>query len=161
VSWGWKKLNHKDTKDTKGIFAKKTKQNGGKMGEFKPLSRVVERIAKEIVDSCFAVHSELGPGLLESVYLVCLAHELERRGLRVEIQQPVPVLYRDIRLEAGFRMDLLVEKEVIVELKAVEAMHPVFEAQLLTYLKLAKKRLGFLVNFNVPKIKEGIKRMIL
>ena len=105
------------------------------MGEYKPLSRAVERIAKEIVDSCFAVHSALGPGLLESVYEVCLAHELKSRGISVEVQRPIPVLYRGVHLEVGLRLDLLIGGEVIVELKAVEAMHLLFEAQLLTYLK--------------------------
>jgi GxxExxY protein len=131
------------------------------MKEFKPLDREIERLAKEIVDSAFKVHKELGPGLLESVYQACLAHELRKRGLRVDTQLELPVRYETVRLDVGFRLDLLVENEIIVELKAVETMNPLFEAQLLTYLKLTGKRLGLLINFNVPLIKKGIKRLIL
>jgi GxxExxY protein len=131
------------------------------MKEFKPLDREIERLAKEIVDSAFKVHKELGPGLLESVYEACLAHELRKRGLRVDTQLELPVRYETVRLDVGFRLDLLVENEIIVELKAVETMNPLFEAQLLTYLKLTGKRLGLLINFNVPLIKKGIKRLIL
>jgi len=131
------------------------------MKEFKPLDQETERIAKEIVDAAFKVHKELGPGLLESVYEACLTHELRKRGLQVETQFQLPVRYETVQLDIGFRLDLLVEEEIIVELKAVEVMIPLFEAQLLTYLKLAGKRLGFLINFNVPLIKNGIKRLIL
>jgi GxxExxY protein len=131
------------------------------MKEFKPLDREIERLAKEIVDSAFKVHKELGPGLLESVYEACLAHELRKRGLRVDTQLELPVRYETVRLDVGFRLDLLVENEIIVELKAVETMNPLFEAQLLTYLKLTGKRLWLLINFNVPLIKKGIKRLIL
>jgi GxxExxY protein len=131
------------------------------MKEFKPLDQETERIAKEIVDAAFKVHKELGPGLLESVYEACLTHELRKRGLQVETQLQLPVRYDTVQLDIGFRLDLLVEKEIIVELKAVEVMIPLFEAQLLTYLKLADKRLGFLINFNVPLIKNGIKQLIL
>jgi len=131
------------------------------MKEFKPLDQETERIAKEIVDAAFKVHKELGPGLLESVYEACLTHELRKRGLQVETQLQLPVRYETVQLDIGFRLDLLVEEEIIVELKAVEVMIPLFEAQLLTYLKLAGKRLGFLINFNVPLIKNGIKRLIL
>jgi GxxExxY protein len=120
-----------------------------------------ELAATQVVDAAFKVHSSLGPGLLESVYETCLVYELEHRGLRVRRQIKIPVVYGDIRLESGLRLDLLVEDSVVVELKAVEKMLPVFEAQLLTYLRLSGKRLGFLINFNVPRIKEGIKRLIL
>lgn len=120
-----------------------------------------ELAATQVVDAAFKVHSSLGPGLLESVYETCLVYELEHRGLRVRRQIKIPVVYGDIRLESGLRLDLLVEDSVVVELKAVEKMLPVFEAQLLTYLRLSGKRLGFLFNFNVPRIKEGIKRLIL
>ena len=124
------------------------------------LSPEMERIATQIVDAAFRVHTELGPGLLESIYEECLAHELAKRGLRVERQVAVPVFYDGVRVNADLRLDLLVEGQVIIEVKAVEKLIPVFEAQLLTYLKLSGKRLGFLVNFNVPVIKNGIKRII-
>ena len=120
-----------------------------------------DEVAKEIVDSAFKVHRELGPGLLESVYEVCLAHELAKRGLDVRRQVKFPVLYDGERLDAGLRLDLLVEDRVIVEIKAVESHKPLFEAQVLTYLKLTQKRLGLLINFNVPLIKNGIKRIAL
>jgi len=131
------------------------------MREFTPPSLEVENIAKEIVDAAFRVHKSLGPGLMESVYEVCMTHELAGRGLSVETQLDIPIHYDDILIKAGFRLDMLVEKEVIVELKAVEEMHPVFHSQIMTYLKLMNKRLGFLINFNVPLIKDGIKRIIL
>ena len=125
------------------------------------LDSETERIASIIVDSIFRVHSTLGPGLLESVYEHCLCLELEARGLRVQRQVNVPIIYLGKTVEPGLRLDLLVENSVIIETKSVEKMHPVFRAQMITYLKLSKKRLGFLVNFNVEYIKEGIKRVIL
>ena len=109
----------------------------------------------------FAVHSTLGPGLLENVYEVCLAYELETRKLKVVRQLTLPVVYNDVRLDAGLRLDLLVDDCVVVELKAVETLLAVHTAQVLTYLKLSGHRLGLLVNFNVPIIKEGIKRIVL
>lgn len=126
-----------------------------------PISERVNQVAKEIVDAAFAVHYELGPGLLESVYEVCLIYELKQRRLDVAAQVELPVFYGDTRLNANFRLDLLVEKSVIVELKAVEAIIPVHKAQLLTYLKLSGYRLGLLINFNVPLIKDGIQRLVL
>jgi GxxExxY protein len=117
-----------------------------------------ENLARQIADSSFAVHEELGPGLLESAYLTCLRHELEARGLVVAIEIAVPIDYRGARLDCGYRIDLLIEDTIVVEVKAVERLLPVHDAQLLTYLKLARKRLGFLVNFNVPKIRDGIRR---
>jgi GxxExxY protein len=129
--------------------------------KFLPVSLNIERLAAEVVDSAFRVHSSLGPGLLESVYEICLAHELNKRGLKFQTQVAFPIVYDDVRLDAGLRIDLLVENQLVVELKAVETMLPLFEAQLLTYLKLTNKRLGLLINFNVPKIKDGIKRIIL
>ncbi len=126
-----------------------------------PVSREIDRIATQIVDSAFKVHTTLGPGLIESVYEICLAHELVKRGLKVERQVALPVVYDGTTLEAGLRLDLLVDNQVIVEIKAVEKTIPVFTAQLLTYLKLAEKRLGLLINFNVPLIKHGIKRIAL
>jgi len=113
-----------------------------------------------ILDCAIEVHKQLGPGLLESVYEVCLYKELRFRNLFVERQVPVPVIYKGENLDAEFRVDLLVEKEIIIELKAVEIMLPVHEAQLLTYLKLADKRLGLLINFNVPRLIDGFRRML-
>jgi GxxExxY protein len=123
-------------------------------------SRKHDETARQIVDAAFMVHSTLGPGLLESVYEQCLACELRARNVGVDCQVPLPVLYRDIRVEAGFRMDMVVSSLVIVEVKATERMLPVHEAQLLTYLKLSGYQIGFLINFNVPRLKDGIRRLI-
>ena len=128
--------------------------------DFEKLPAELERVATQIVDAAFKVHSELGAGLLESVYEKCLAHELTKRGLKVERQVRVPIVYDGIVLDEPLRLDLLVEESVIVEVKAVEKMHPVFRCQMLTYLKLSGKRLGFMINFNVPLIKNGIERVI-
>ena len=124
-------------------------------------SAEVERVAREIVDAAFKIHSKVGPGLLESAYQTLMSYELTKRGLLVEKEVPVPVVYEEVRLDAGYRLDLLVNKCVIVEIKAVEKLHPVHEAQIMTYLKLLNIRLGILVNFNVKLIKEGIKRVVL
>jgi GxxExxY protein len=120
----------------------------------------IERIATAIVDSCFVVHKRFGPGLLESVYKACLAAELRKRGFTVVREMKIPIFYEGIELDEGFRLDLLVNDLVIVEAKAVEKIIPVFEAQALTHLRLTNKRLGFLVNFNVVLIKDGIKRIV-
>ncbi len=128
---------------------------------YKSLSEKEEKIAKVIVDSAFAVHKELGPGLLEKVYEACFVHELSKRGLKNQRQVELPIVYDGIELDENLRLDVLVEDLVICELKAVIELNPVWEAQVLSYLKLAKKRLGFLINFNVPLIKNGIKRFIL
>ena len=120
----------------------------------------LNKISGIILDSAIEVHKQLGPGLLESVYELCLFKELRSRNLFVERQVPVPVVYKGEDLNADFRIDLLVEHEIIIELKAVEIILPVHEAQLLTYLKLAEKRLGLLINFNVPKLVSGFKRML-
>ena len=117
-------------------------------------------IAKEIVDAAFRIHTALGPGLLESVYHTVLAYELGRRGLRVVSQQSIPVVYENLRIDTGFRADLVVEDRVIVEIKSVESLAPVHHKQLLTHLRLADKRLGLLINFNVPMIKNGITRLV-
>ncbi len=111
------------------------------------------------MDAAYCVHKAIGPGLLESVYEVCLAHELRKRGLHVDTQVQLPVTYDSVRLEAGLRIDILVERQLVLELKSVLQMHPVFEAQLLSYLKLANLRLGLLINFNVRNIGDGIKRL--
>lgn len=126
-----------------------------------PISEEDERIARLIVDAAYAVHKNLGPGLLENVYEVCFCHELRKRGLSFRRQVVVPIEYDGIRFDEGLRLDVLVEERVICELKAVEIMHPVYTAQLLTQLKLTGKRLGFLINFNVPLIKDGITRIVL
>lgn len=128
---------------------------------FAPLPEKLNRIGEYIVNSAYRVHKELGPGLLEAVYEECLIHELTNNGLKVEKQLKIPIYYQNKLLDSHLRIDMLVEKAVIVELKAVEALLPVHQSQLLTYLRLAQKRLGYLINFNVPVIKTGIKRMVL
>lgn len=120
----------------------------------------IEKIGNQIVQSAFEVHAELGPGLLESVYEICLEEELKIRGLFVERQVQLPVVYKGKILQKGYIIDLLVEKTVLIELKAVEVLIPVHEVQTLTYMKLADIYLGYLINFNVPLIKQGIKRKI-
>ena len=126
-----------------------------------PVSTKEDQIGKAIVDSAYTVHRALGPGLLEHVYEMCFCHELSKRGLSFQQQLPVPIVYDGIRFQEALRLDVLVEDLVICELKAVDAMKPIYQAQLLTYLKLTGKRLGYLINFNVPLIKEGIKRLVL
>jgi GxxExxY protein len=120
----------------------------------------IEDIGSKIVDAAYCVHKELGPGLLESVYECCLIEELKKRNLTVFSQMKLPVFYKGKQLEKEFIIDILVENEIIIELKAVEVLLPVHEVQLLTYMKLADKKLGYLINFNVPMIKDGIKRKI-
>jgi GxxExxY protein len=117
-------------------------------------------IAKAVVDAAFKIHTALGPGLLESVYETVLAYELEKRGLKVARQVAIPVVYEGIEMEAGFRADLIVEDKVVVEIKSVEESHPVHKKQLLTYLKLSGRRLGLLINFGAPLIKDGITRLV-
>ncbi|HHT9104311.1 MAG TPA: GxxExxY protein [Candidatus Wujingus californicus] len=129
--------------------------------DYKTLSKGEEEIATKIVDAAYCVHRELGPGLLEKVYEVCFCHELSKRGLSYQRQVEVPIVYDGITFDVGFRLDVLVENLVICELKAVDETNPVWEAQLLSHLKLSGKRLGFLINFNVKYIKDGIKRVIL
>jgi GxxExxY protein len=120
----------------------------------------LDNIGTKIVDAAYSVHKELGPGLLESVYEFCLIEELKSRNLTVNSQMKLPVVYKGKALNKEFIIDLVVENEIIIELKAVEIVLPVHEVQLLTYMKLADKKLGYLINFNVPLIKEGIKRKI-
>jgi len=116
-------------------------------------------ITGKIVDAALAIHRKLGPGLLESVYLAILEHELQKRGLPVEREVPVPIVWEDVRLDIGFRADLIVEDEVIVELKSVEKLAPVHKKQLLTYLRVADKRLGLLINFGAALLKDGVHRV--
>ena len=118
-------------------------------------------ISEKIIGAAIAVHKEFGPGLLESVYEICLIQEMEDRGLKVEHQIDLPLYYKGRLTEKKFRIDVLVEDEIIVELKAVESILPIHEAQLLTYLKLTNRKLGLLINFNVPLLKQGIMRRVL
>ena len=120
----------------------------------------LNKLSKIILDSSIEVPRNLGPGLLESVYEVCLCKELNLRNINLQRQVSLPVEYKNEKLDVDFRIDVLVENEIIIELKAVEFLLPVHEAQLLTYLKLADKRLGFLINFNVPKLVDGFKRRV-
>ena len=117
-------------------------------------------ITGQIVDAAYKIHTTLGPGLFESVYESVMAYELEKRGLRVVRQQPIPIIYEGIHLEEGFRADLIVEGLVIVELKSIEAVAAVHKKQVLTYLRLSNKRVGLLINFNVALIKDGITRLV-
>ena len=118
-------------------------------------------ISGAIVDAAMKVHSALGPGLLESAYAVCLRHELIKRGLRVTSEVPVPVVYDGIKLEAGYRLDLVIEDTVVVELKAIEALAPIHQAQVISYLKLTGKPIGLLINFHSLHLKDGIKRFVV
>lgn len=144
MSWETEKDHHQDTKTPR-----------------KDLSNDEERVAALFVDAAIKVHRVLGPGLLESVYESCLAHELRQRGLKVETQVQIPIEYEGLHLDGGLRLDMLVNGIAIVELKALEKLLPVHDAQLLTYLKLANRRLGYLLNFNVPVMKTGISRFVL
>ena len=132
-------MNHQGTKDTKG------KSN---------------ELSKLIVDASIEVHRFLGPGLLESAYEAALCHELNLRGIPFERQKSMPVSYKGVKINCGYRLDLLVDRLVVVELKAIERMEPIFEAQLLTYLKLTNLWLGMLLNFNVPVMKRGLRRIV-
>ncbi len=120
-----------------------------------------EDITKVIIGCAIDVHKELGPGLLESAYEECLYYELQKAGLKVEKQKAIPVIYKEIKLDCGYRADLIVEDKIVIELKTVDEFNPVHEAQILTYLKFAEKKLGLLINFNVLRLKDGIKRYIL
>ena len=120
-----------------------------------------EKITEQIIGAAIEVHRCLGPGLLESAYQICLAHELSMRGLKFEQEKSLPVEYKGVLLNYGYRLDLLVDDKAVVELKSVDSLESVHEAQLLTYLKLSGKEVGILINFNVPLLKEGIKRMVL
>jgi len=121
----------------------------------------INQTTHEILDSAYKVHTALGPGLLESAYKACLAYELRKKGLKVEEEKPIPVIYEEVKLDYGYRLDLLVEDAVVVELKTVEAFTDVHFAQILTYLRFADKKVGLLINFNVKSLKDGIKRFVL
>lgn len=128
---------------------------------YAPVPQHVEKVGKAVLDAAFKVHTALGPGLLESVYETCTAFELKESGLNAPTQVGLPVTYRGIKMDAGLRPDMVVEDCVIVEFKSVDTMHPIFDAQLITYLKLTGIRLGFLINFNVVHLKDGIKRIVV
>jgi GxxExxY protein len=121
----------------------------------------IEEIASRTLDCAFRVHSQLGPGLLESAYEACLWYELTKIGIRALRQVPQPILYDSLELDEGYRLDLLVEESIVIEIKAVEKLIPVHHLQLKTYLKLSGKTLGFLINFNVPLLKDGLHRIVL
>jgi GxxExxY protein len=128
---------------------------------YAPVPPGVEKVGKAVLDAAFKVHTALGPGLLESVYETCTAYELVQNGFNAPTQVALPVTYRGIKMDAGLKPDMIVNDCVIVEFKSVETMHPVFDAQLITYLKLTGIRLGFLINFNVVHLKDGIKRLVV
>ena len=118
----------------------------------------MNQITNKIIGCAIDVHKSLGPGLLESAYEECLSYELQNAGLKIERQKAVPVIYKEIKLECGYRIDILVESQIIIELKTVDVFNPVHEAQILTYMKFSKKNIGLLINFNVLLLKNGIKR---
>ena len=124
------------------------------------MKRELDGITEKVIGAGIAVHRELGPGLLESAYEACLAFELVQSGLGVERQKPLPVVYRAVHVDCGYRIDLLVEGKVVVELKTVESLKPIHEAQLLSYVKLSGCKVGLLINFHVPLLRDGIKRMV-
>jgi len=120
----------------------------------------LDEISRRIIGAAIEVHRHLGPGLLESAYQSCLAFELKQLGLKVEEQKPLPVVYKQVKLDCGYRLDMVVEDEIIVEIKAIEKLLPIHDAQLLSYLRLTKKRVGLLMNFHVPVLKNGLKRIV-
>jgi GxxExxY protein len=139
--------NHENTKSVKKPF--------------EPISKELEVVGKHIVDAAYTVHKTLGPGLLERVYEICFCHELKKRNLSYQRQVDIKIVYDDITFDEGLRLDVLVENSVICELKAVDLINPVWEAQVLSHLKLTNKRLGYLINFNVVNIGNGIKRFVI
>jgi GxxExxY protein len=118
------------------------------------------KLTEQIIGCAIKVHKELGPGLLESAYEACLCFELRKQGLYVEQEKPLPLVYEEVKLDCGYRIDLLVEREIVIEVKSVDALADIYLAQVLTYLKLSNNRLGLLINFNVVLLKDGIKRVI-
>ena len=126
-----------------------------------PLPAHTERIGRAVLDAAFAVHKALGPGLLESVYEACLAEELQQAGLKVERQVGAPVAYGEVRMDVGYRLDLLVERAVVVEIKSIDALASIHTAQVLTYLRFSGMRLGYLINFNTVMLKNGLRRIVL
>lgn len=118
-------------------------------------------LTEKIIGCAIEVHKSLGPGLLESAYEECLSYELMQNGLNIERQKAVPVIFKEVKLDCGYRIDILVEDKIIIELKSVEALAPIHEAQILTYMKFAEIKIGLLINFNVTKVKNGIKRFVM
>jgi GxxExxY protein len=129
--------------------------------QIEPISKRINDTATAILDAAFIVHKSLGPGLLESVYETCLIYELREKGYLIERQVNVPVFYKNIRIETGLRLDIIVDNSIIIEIKAIDKLAPIHEAQILTYLKLTGHRLGYLINFNTYHLKDGIKRLAL
>ena len=126
-----------------------------------PIPDELNRISGKIVNAAFTVHSALGPGLLEKVYEICLCHEIEKRGLSCERQIYIPIVYDGLTFQEGLRLDILVNRKIICEIKAIETVNPVWDAQILSHLKLTGHRIGLLINFNVPLFKDGIKRFVI
>jgi GxxExxY protein len=120
----------------------------------------LDQISHGIIGAAIEVHRHLGPGLLESAYEACLAFEIKKLGMKVEEQKPLPVVYKEVKLDCGYRLDLVVEDEIIVEIKAIEKLLPIHDAQLLSYLRLTRKKVGLLMNFHVPVLKDGLKRIV-
>jgi GxxExxY protein len=128
--------------------------------KFEPISNELEAIGKKIVDAAYTVHKNLGPGLLEKVYEICFCHELMKRGLNYKRQTYIPIVYDDLVFEEGLRLDVIVGDKVICELKALDIVNPIWEAQILSHLKITENRLGYLINFNVVNIGNGIRRFV-
>ena len=144
--------NRRDAETQRGIASSSSPRLGGDLA--------INEITERIIGACIEIHKQLGPGLLESAYEECLCHELAQAGLRFKRQKAIPVSYKSVRLDCGYRLDLVVEGTVIVELKTVDELAPIHDAQLLTYLKLSGLTVGLLVNFNVPVLKDGLKRIV-
>lgn len=136
------------------------KNNTNQKKEYLPIPDETELIGKKIVDAAYTVHKQLGPGLLEKIYEVCFCHELTKRNLIFKRQVDIPIVYDDMEFKEGLRLDVFVEDTVICELKALEIINPVWDAQILSHLKLCNKRLGYLINFSVVNIRQGIKRFV-
>jgi GxxExxY protein len=128
---------------------------------FQPIPADVERIGKVVLNAAYKVHTTLGPGLLESVYQTSMKHVIEKSGVAVKLDVKLPIIFEGTKLDSGLQLDMLVDKSVIVELKSVERMNLLYEKQVLTYLRLSRLRLGFLINFNVSYLKDGIKRLVI
>lgn len=144
--------NRRDAEAQRGIVSSASSRLGGELE--------INEITERIIGACIEIHRQLGPGLLESAYEECLCHELALTGLRFERQKPLPVSYKSVHLDCGYRLDLVVEGKVIVELKTVDQLAPIHDAQILTYLKLSGLTVGLLINFNVPVLKDGLKRIV-
>jgi GxxExxY protein len=129
--------------------------------ETEPLPAATERVGRAVLNAAFAVHKALGPGLLESVYEACLAEELQQAGLAVERQAGIPITYGEVRMDVGYRLDLLVERAVVVEIKSIDALASIHTAQVLTYLRFSGARLGYLINFNTVMLRNGLRRLVL